>query len=145
MEPQQTNFELELDDVSVVSMTQAAKWAKIIAIIFAVCCALGVLFGLFASTMIGTFMAQYEQYSGAYGSIFGVLSRFLIIIILIVVAIVGVFVYLLLSFANNTSRAMLTKDPVSLEKGTGALKNYFLLGGVFAILGILFTLINLFS
>ncbi|MBN9298134.1 MAG: hypothetical protein J0I41_14060 [Filimonas sp.] len=141
MEPQQTNFELELDDVSVVSMTQAAKWAKIIAIIFAVCCALGVLFGLFASTMLGTFMSQY---GGAYGSMFSAMSGFIAVIILIVAAIAGVFIYLLLSFANNTSRAMLTKDPVSLEKGTGALKNYFLLGGIFAILGLLFTLINLF-
>lgn len=140
MEQQSSNerdlFNLEVDFDSGGKLIEAARWAKFIAIVIFVGIGL-VLLALVMSGPGGLEKAMQEAmlpYAGQGVQIYyGVLF------------IMAFYVYvtiLLFRFANLTRQGVQTHNQATFNEGLRHLKRYFLIHGVFALLGIIYNLIN---
>jgi hypothetical protein len=68
---------------------------------------------------------------------------FIIAGVVIMLAILGFLVYMLYRFSSLTRKGMETQDQALFNRGLKGLKIYFLISGIFAILGLLANLFNL--
>jgi hypothetical protein len=138
----ETNFDLEFDDVATASLSDAGKWARIIAIIGLVGIILALLFLTLFSSLFGVAMSNFM--GSELGAGMAAMTGIIIGIVFIVAIIAGVFLYLLLRFGNKVQQGLISGNPVLVEQGTGALKNYFVLMGILSILGIIISIISIF-
>ena len=64
-----TSFTLQVDDGNIVYLIQAAKWAKFLAVMGFIICALLVMFGLFAGTFFSSSITQFDSDLQSLGSL----------------------------------------------------------------------------
>lgn len=138
MEENQPVFELQIDQSASRSLIDAARWARFIAIF---CFA---AMGVFILLMIG-FQAKMTYTVSNY--IPGMTSSegfgLLIGVILIIFLIVTVILVFLIRGATMIKRGVETKNQQDLIDGLRALKTYFSIYGVLAIIGLFFNLLAL--
>lgn len=143
MEQQPSNeplFELQVDHDSGNTLNEAAKWARFVSIIFFICIGLTVLVIAFFSNAIkdaiGTMMPEMEV-QGVGGVIIGA-----IIIVLIIFTYITILLY---KFATLVRQGIAAQNQSVFNEGLRNLKNYFLINGIFALIGIVTEVIGTIS
>lgn len=124
---QQTEEDLKINYLSKQTLQAAAKWAKFLAIFNLSIMGLAIL--------LISIMVLSLPYAGM-----GVGVIFMYIIMLGIAAIPLFFLY---QFSNKTQDALYSSDEDVLADGLTALKNYFLIQGIFAIIGIVFMIFGI--
>lgn len=130
-------FSLNIDANSNSTLSSAASWAKILAIVGFI---LGVLFVIFGLLVQGA-----VSRNGGFGtstSTIGAYGMIVYIIMGIVMIISSVFA---LNFSNKVSAALKANDQASLSAGFGGARNYFAFWAVLCIIFLLLLLISLVS
>jgi hypothetical protein len=144
MEPDNTThllgMPLEVDAEAGRHITNAARWAKFIAIVMFIACALGLMLMLSGSSAIERMMrsalSPVVGYSSSYTS--------LLVGILLMAGIIIVYLfYLLYSFSQKAPAAVDSQDSAQLTKGFYSLKLYFIISTSLSIAGLLLAIINL--
>jgi len=136
-------LELELDDMTSGILKEAAKWSRYIVITFYVCCAL-IVFGMLGLLMAGdTFIQAMETSLGEVAGTAGLVM--IMIVFLIVTAIVGLLAFLLGKFSSKVKQGVEQNNQHLISEGIAGLKNYLTITGVMGVLGLLVSLIQLFT
>lgn len=136
MEQQQSSslFSLSIDPLTKGHLTEAAKWARFLAIVGMVSLVLMILFGLFFSTMMATSSNPFEEpVEGGSGlmSYVGVGMSILYIIL----AVIWFFPLLyLLRFSNGMRAALQGNDQNALNVSFQNLKSCFRYVGIITII-----------
>ena len=133
-------FSLSIDPITKAHLSEAAKWARFLAILGMIFLVLIILMGLFGSTMLFSSMNNLEgDASGmaAYGS--GIFAGYMIVI-----AVIYFFPLLFtLRFANNARTALNTNNQQALNTAFQNLKACFRFIGILTIIGLVFMAIGL--
>jgi hypothetical protein len=120
------SFELHLNQTALDYLRESAKWSMFLAILGFV----GIGFLALMAIIMTSVMSALPDTPGPFGTIKGVVSVFYIVI-----AIVYLFpIYYLYRYANNTKRAILSKNSALLTDAFGALKSHHKFLGIAAII-----------
>ena len=112
-------FELQIDHQSNAYLRETAKWAKFLAIVGFIGCALIILVGIFAGSVMAT---TFGELGGGFGGGMGVVMA----VIYILLALLAFFPYLYLyRFANQMQVALRNNDQAALSTSFGNLKSCF--------------------
>ena len=121
-------FELQVDHQSNAYLRETAKWAKFLSIIGFIGCALIILVGIFAGSVMATTMGDM---AGGFGSGMGVVMA----VVYILFALLAFFPYLYLyRFANQMQVALRNNDQAALTTSFGNLKSCFKFVGILTII-----------
>lgn len=133
-------FSLSIDPVTKAHLSEAAKWARFLAILGMIFLVLIILAGVFGSTVLFSSMSGFEGDStgmAAYGS--GIVAGYMIVI-----AVIYFFPLLFtLRFANNARTALNTNNQQALNTAFQNLKACFRFIGILTIIGLVFLAIGL--
>ena len=133
-------FSLSIDPVTKAHLSEAAKWARFLAILGMIFLVLIILVGVFGSTVLFSSMSGFEGDStgmAAYGS--GIVAGYMIVI-----AVIYFFPLLFtLRFANNARTALNTNNQQALNTAFQNLKACFRFIGILTIIGLVFMAIGL--
>jgi hypothetical protein len=125
-------FELQVDHQSNAYLRETAKWAKFLSIIGFIGCALIILVGIFAGSVMATTMGEL---GGGFGSGMGVVMA----VVYILFALLAFFPYLYLyRFANQMQVALRNNDQAALTTSFGNLKSCFKFVGILTIIVLAF-------
>jgi heme/copper-type cytochrome/quinol oxidase subunit 2 len=137
-------LQMNLDNDGSHILNQTVRWSRFLAIAGIV----GILICLLAFALAGSFMlAALSKLAPGLDELAGLGSAIIIVFVLVIFAIVGYVVYMLFRFSVLTRKAIEQQDQTILAEGMKCLKTYFLINGIFAILGLLgnlFTITKLF-
>jgi len=144
--PNTSLFSLSIDPVTKAHLSEAAKWARFLAILGMIFLVFMILLGVFGSTMLFSSMNSFEGDAtgmAAYGS--GIFAGYMIVI-----AVIYFFPLLFtLRFANNARTALNTNNQQALNTSFQNLKACFrfigiltIIGSVFMAVGIIFTVVG---
>lgn len=114
------------------------KWTRFMGILSVVFLGLFVLIVLAVSTQLPQMNTYFPVIAQLPVAVFLILALF-------VMAIIGVLIYFLLRFAIITRRAIQLRNQEMLNKGLDSLKTYFAIYAVMAIIGVAFSLFNMFT
>lgn len=136
-------FSLSIDPVTKTHLSEAAKWARFLAIVGMIFLVMMILAGVFGSAMLfSTMGGMDDNYGGgtgmgAYGS--GIMAAYLVVI-----AVIYFFPLLFtLRFANQMRTALNANDQQALNASFLNLKATFRYIGVFTIILLVFMAIGL--
>lgn len=125
-------FELQIDHQSNAYLRETAKWAKFLAIVGFIGCALIILVGIFAGSVMAT---TFGELGGGFGGGMGVVMA----VIYILLALLAFFPYLYLyRFANQMQVALRNNDQAALSTSFGNLKSCFKFVGILTIIVLAF-------
>jgi hypothetical protein len=141
MEPDSKDLivDLSIDQDASDALKETARWTKIIAVVGLVSLGLLLLVLLFSFSIIKTLFHKMMPNGEAY-------AGFAIFVVMIAVAIIAYMLLLLFRFSTFTRKAIEFNDQPMFHRGLEALKTYFVIGGVFALIGVatdIFKLIKL--
>lgn len=124
-------FTLQVDNGNIPYLAEAAKWAKFLSIVGFIFCALIILMGLFAGTLMSTMFSQFQTQAPGFGEISGTV----IIVYYIVIAILCFFPCLFLfNFSSKMQTAIRNNDQVYLNTSFRNLKSLFKFWGILTII-----------
>ena len=130
-------FELQIDHQSNAYLSEAAKWARFLAIIGFIFCGLFVLFGLFAGTftsvMLNRLSSVDPNYSG--GAVNAMTGVYMVVFILCALLYFFPCLYLF-RFATRMRTALANNDQSVLVNSFGSLKSFYKFLGILAIIGL---------
>ena len=133
-------FSLSIDPITKAHLSEAAKWARFLAILGMISLVLMIVVGVFGSTMLFSSMNGFDGDAtgmAAYGS--GIFAGYMIVI-----AVIYFFPLLFtLRFANNIRTALNTNNQQALNTGFQNLKACFRFIGILTIIGLVFLAIGL--
>jgi hypothetical protein len=137
MEPNNTDslFGLQVDHESAAYFRQASQWVKFITIagfIFFGLCALVLAFA--GSAISAGIQKSYPMAAGGAGG--------LVVVILIAMMVAILLLIFLFRFATLTRRGIERHDQITFNEGLKSLRYYFIVSGVLAILGIIFSVLS---
>lgn len=139
MDQQDQNlFELQLDHPSTAYLGEAAKWAKFLAIMGFIFCALMVIAALFAGSMMSTMMSSA---GGGLGSVFG--GGFITVLYLLGAALYFFPCLYLFRFALQMQEALRNREQNKLQGSFRSLKSCFRFVGILTIVIIAFYVLML--
>ena len=127
-------FGLGLDPASNAHLSEAARWAKFLAIVGFVICALIAVFGIFAGSIFSGMMSRYSEFGGrssGYGGGFGATFSIIYIGIAILYFFPCLFLY---RFANHMKAALASNQQEILNKSFQNLKIMFRYVGILTII-----------
>ena len=133
--PDETLFNLQLDDDSGNQLKEAAKWSRFISIIYFVGIGLGVLAVAFGSTAMSK---VFEEAMPALPGMAGIFVGIMVVVLIIFTW----FTILLYRFATQTREGIVRQDQELFNAGIKSLKNYLTVMGVFTVLGLLFNILS---
>jgi len=137
MEPnnEETLFALKVDDESAAYFREAGKWVKFITIACFIILGFFLLFLTFSSALIVQGMqTSFPDMAVAGGVVVGVL-----IVVLMIFVLLCIFLF---RFASLTRRGIEAHDQLTFNEGLKSLKYYFVVYGVIALLGIVFSVLT---
>jgi hypothetical protein len=140
---QSSLFGMGIDPTSKLHLAEAARWAKFLAIIGFVMCALLILVGIFAGSIFSIFTSRY---SSSYGGGADMTATFgaMFIVIYAIIAVLYFFPCLFLfRFANLMKIALASNDQNTLNTSFQNLKKLFRYVGILTIIALSFYLIAL--
>ncbi len=141
MEPNSSNlFELQIDQQASVYLGETAKWAKFLSIVGFIMCAILLVIGIFAGTMLANMNDSFGgAYAAGYGTAFGMIYAF------------GALLYFfpclyLFRFSTAMQTALRSNDQQTLLKSFRNLKScYKFLGILTLVILILWVLAFVFG
>jgi hypothetical protein len=144
MEPTNTSgnlFELQIDAQSSNHLSQAAKWAKFLAIIGFIFCGLLVVYGIFAGVLFSSLSRMNTESSASFGAFANLGGAFFLTF-----AIVGAILYFfpclyLFRFAAKMQTALRNNDQNTLTNSFGNLKSFYKFLGILTIVVLAFYLL----
>jgi len=140
MEENQSLLDLQVDRDAANNLTEVSRWSKLFALIVII--GFGLLFilifalwgristTLFAKDEVDAKNVQYLR--------IGMIFAFLVI-----GTIVGIMMSFLIKGGNRIRKGILNRDQIMFNSGLGSIKNYFVMYGVIALIGIFFSLLGL--
>ena len=141
MEQQFSNeplLDLQVDYDSGNKFNEASRWAKF----FAIVCFVGIGLMLLWVAIAG--LAVRQVFSTVMpGAYFEGMGSLVIGIIIIVLGIFGFLMFLLYRFATLVKQGIQMQDQSLFNEGLRNLKNYFLINGIFALIGIVINALGL--
>lgn len=139
MEQNQPLFDLKIDQTASQELTETSRWSKLLAILIISIAGLVILAFLFAWNKIE--VVFFTQLEGANaGSAFAVVA----VMVIIIAIIVGVLMYFLLRAAYRIKTSIRIRDQQLFNRGLNDLKTFFIIVGVFSILGLAIQLFSFF-
>ena len=136
-------LDLEIDHEVTDSMNEAAKWAKFISIAVFVFCGLMLLVLIAVSgQFMNGFSTSLKRYNGFLAGMNG--SAFFAIFSVAILLFVAVY-YFLFDFSKKVKSALLSENTEELNKGINSLKIYFIIYAALGVLGIVSSIVTLFS
>ena len=130
-------FSLSIDPVTKAHLTEAARWARFLAIVGMIGLALMILFGIFGSAMLFSTAGSFDGNYGASGM--GAYSSGIFATYMIVIALVYFFPLLYtLRFANKMRTALNANDQQALNTSFQNLNICFRYIGILTIIGLVF-------
>ena len=128
------NFALQVDNGNIPYLAEAAKWAKFLAILGFIFCALIILMALFAGTFISTIFAQLEPQSSITAT---PITGTIVIVYYVLVALLYFFPCLyLFNFASKMQAAIRNNDQVYLNASFKNLKSWFKFIGILTVIAL---------
>jgi hypothetical protein len=139
MEENQSILELQVDQTASKNLSDAARWAKFLSITAFICMGLMVIF----------FMAMQSQITSALSQVIPGFSNidnvgFLLTVVIIVAGIVCLLMYFLFRGSILIKKGIETKSQEIFNNGLAALKSYFIMSGIIAIIGLVSNLVSIF-
>ena len=139
---EQTNtslFSLTIDPVTKAHLTEAAKWARFLAITGMVFLVLMIIAGVFGSAMLFSTTSRLESEYGGGATGMGAYGTGIFAAYMIVVAVIYFFPLLFtLRFANNMRTALNANDQQALNISFQNLKACFRFVGILTIIALVF-------
>jgi len=139
---EQTNtslFSLTIDPVTKAHLTEAAKWARFLAITGMVFLVLMIIAGVFGSAMLFSTTSRLESEYGGSATGMGAYGTGIFAAYMIIVAVIYFFPLLFtLRFANNMRVALNANDQQALNISFQNLKACFRFVGVLTIIALVF-------
>lgn len=135
MEENRSLLDMGVDSAAQNNLMETSRWSKLMAILILVAIGLSVLIMAIAWNSMTAIMHWGSESQGA-GAIMAVMM-------VIVIAIVAVLMSFLIKGANRIKAGIQNRDQVLFNNGLGNLKNFFVMYGVLAVLGMVFTLLGL--
>lgn len=135
MEENRSLLDMGVDASAQNNLMETSRWSKLMAILILVAMGLSVLMLVFAWNSMAEIMMWGPDAQSA-GAIVAV-------ILIIVIAIMAVLMSFLIKGANRIRAGIQNRDQVLFNNGLGNLKNFFVMYGVLAVLGMVFTLLGL--
>ena len=138
-------FGLGIDSSSKVHLSEAARWARFLAIVGFVMCGLIVLLGVFAGSIFSSFSGRFgNDFGGASGMGMGSGLGGMLAVIYIIGALLYFFPCLFLfRFANLMKAAIATDEQENLNKSFQNLKIMFRYVGILTIIVLTLYLIGI--
>lgn len=128
-------FDLRIDNESTGFLSEAARWAKFLAIIGFIMCALMLIGGFSASLIMGSLPEGMEGLEGESYALYSSYSRKFTMVFYIVLGIISVFPYIyLFRFAARMQEALRSSDQAVLNSSFSNLKSLFKFAGVLTII-----------
>lgn len=125
-------FALQVDNGNIPYLAEAAKWGKFLSILGFIFCALIIIMGLFAGTIMSGVFSQLETESAAG---LGSISTTVIMIYYILIAILYFFPCLFLfNFSSKMQTAIRNNDQIYLNNSFRNLKSLFKFWGILTII-----------
>ena len=137
MEDNRSFLELQVDQQVADNLSEASRWAKLLAVIGLI--GMGLLFFvlLFLRNKIAEQFLTKDEMSNESGIVgFALLAGFLFF-----AAIVGVLLNFLIRGANQIRQGINSRDQYLFNRGLSNLGNYFTMYGILGILGLVFSLL----
>lgn len=127
-------FGLGIDPNSKAHLSEAARWAKFLAIVGFIVCGLVVIIGIFAGSILSSMPGQFSSELGGMGSMGSGLGA-MMAVVYIAIAILYFFPCLFLfRFANFMKAAIAADDQETLNKSFQNLKVMFRYVGILTII-----------
>ena len=121
---------------------ETARWSRFLSIVGIVAISLMAIVLALAGNGL---LAAFSALAPSVASLAGMGGAILILILLIVFAALGFMVFMLYRFSVLTRRGIDRQDQAAFTEGIKCLKIYFILSGIFAILGLLANLSSLLN
>jgi len=139
MEENQSILDLHVDQTASKNLSDATRWAKFLSITGFICMGLMVIF----------FIAMQSQITSALSQVIPGFSDidnfgFLVTVIIIVAGIGCLLMYFLFRGSMLIKKGIETKSQEIFNNGLAALKAYFIMSGINAIIGLVSNLVSLF-
>ena len=139
------NLALHVDNGNIPYLAEAAKWAKFLAILGFIVCALILIVAVFAGPMLSTAFSQLEPQATGISAMSGTV----IIIYYVIIAALYFFPCLyLFNFASKMQAAIRNNDQVYLNNSFRNIKSFFKFWGILtviflciAVIGIIFAVV----
>ena len=132
-------FALQVDAGNIPYLTEAAKWAKFLAIIGFIFCVLIALFGIFAGSILSGFMGQASSSFGSEASGLAAMGTGVLAAIYIIIAVIYLIPCIFLfNFASKMQTALRNNDQVNLNTSFRNLKSCFKFWGIMLIIVLCF-------
>jgi Na+-driven multidrug efflux pump len=139
MEENQSILELQVDQTASKNLSDAARWAKFLSVTGFVCMGLLLVFFLAMQSQIARTLSQVIPGFSNLDS-FGLL----ITVIIIVVGVVCLLMYFLFRGSTLVRKGIETKSQETFNGGLAALKAYFTMYGILAIIGLISNIVSIF-
>ena len=140
-------FGLGIDNISKSHLSEAAKWARFLAICGFIFLGLMVVYGIFMSFVIANMASAMSQYDSTYSA--NSLKNIMgigMIIFYIVCAVIAFFpYYFLLRFANKMKAALVSNDQDALNGSFQNLKILYRYMGILMIISLVFIILAILS
>src|SRR5215204_3885925 len=140
-------FGLGIDNISKSHLSEAAKWARFLAICSFIFLGLMVVYGIFMSFVIVNMASSMSQFDSAYNA--NSLKNIMgigMIIFYIVCAVIAFFpYYFLLRFANKMKAALVSNDQDALNGSFQNLKILYRYMGILMIISLVFIIFAILS
>ena len=121
-------------------LQETVRWSRFLSIVGIV----GLSICLLAFALVGTaLLAAFSKLAPGLETLAGLGGAIIIVVILLFFAIFGFVVFMLFRFSSLTRKAINQQDQVLFAEGMKCLKIYFIVSGIFAILGLLGNLFSL--
>ena len=133
-------FGLGIDNISKSHLSEAAKWARFLAICGFVFLGLMVVYGIFMSFVFANMMGTMSQYDSTYStnSLKNIMGAGMIIFYIVCAVIAFFPYYFLLRFANKMKAALVSNDQDSLNGSFQNLKILYRYMGILMIISLVF-------
>jgi hypothetical protein len=142
METNQENsfLQMQLDHDGSHILRETARWSRFLSLVGLVGLGVGVLVVALAASALTAALSRYAPELAALG---GLGTAVLVICALVGAALGGLVFYMLYRFSTLTRRGIDGQDQVMFAEGMRCLKIYFLINGIFGLLGLLTSLFSL--
>jgi hypothetical protein len=133
-------FGLGIDNISKSHLSEAAKWARFLAICGFVFLGLMVVYGIFMSFVFANMMGTMSKYDSTYStnSLKSIMGAGMIIFYIVCAVIAFFPYYFLLRFANKMKAALVSNDQDSLNGSFQNLKILYRYMGILMIISLAF-------
>ncbi|HTI92122.1 MAG TPA: hypothetical protein VL727_16120 [Puia sp.] len=139
---EQSLLQMNLDYDGGHILHETVRWSRFLSIVGIIAISLMVLVLALAGTALA---AVLPALASGLEALAGLGTSIVVLIFLVIFAILGFTVFMLYRFSVLTRRGIDRQDQAAFTEGIKCLKIYFIIGGIFAILGLLGNFASLVS